>query len=61
MSLQPCNHQVSLFVFHEIEFEVIAVIETKPIDHTVTGILILIGNSRCLKEVNTTDMILGSV
>ena len=44
---------------HEIKFGDIAVIQIQTICGIVTGIIILIGSLRCLKEVKTMDMILG--
>ena len=46
-------------VVHELEFEDIAAMQIYTICSRVTGILILIGSSGCLKEVNTMEMILG--
>ena len=52
------NYATSRFskdIVHELEFGDIAVVQIEPICSRVTGILILIGNLRCLKEVKTVD------
>ena len=49
-SLLPCYYQLSKSIVHEIKFGDIAVMYISTICHIVTGILILIGRLRCLKE-----------
>ena len=52
-TIQPRNYQVSKRVVHEIKFRDITVIQIEKICGIVTGIIILIGSLRCLKEAKT--------
>ena len=58
MTLLPRSYQVSKEVVHELKFGDIAVMQILTICSRVTGILILIVNLGCLKEVKSMDMIL---
>ena len=57
--IQLCNYSVSKKVAHEIKFGDIADMHIYTICGIVSGILILIGSLRCLKEAKTMDMVLG--
>ena len=50
---QPCNYQPNESIVHEIKFDGIAAM----LIYIVTGVLILIGSLRCLKEAKLMDMI----
>ena len=59
--LQACNYQVSKSIVHEIKFGDIDSCKYEQFVIYVTGILILIGSLRCLKEKTQWTCYLHSV